>query len=207
MKLLFPEKDGIDADAWALGTNPCVVVSASRLQPNGAERLFQRLVYLVALWLLVILSSGCTAALVTGRISPEHFQFNTTVPHTEPGKSGGWRVACVHAEIKNGDTKEAYNCILGVEMPIENIDGPISTRLAQRISADCANEAAYAVLSAMTTSPPLPLYTLCMSVREGFRLRLNAAIPGSRVKSSCDSVAKPVVFGVPLPSLDQPNPS
>jgi hypothetical protein len=82
-------------------------------------------------------------------------------------------------------------------MPIESKEGPISTPLAQRISADCANNAAYAVLSTMTKPPPLPLYTLCTNVREAFELRLNAAVPGSRVRATCESGTKPIIFGVP----------
>jgi hypothetical protein len=86
-------------------------------------------------------------------------------------------------------------------MPLENKDGPISTSLAQRISAECANEAAYAVLSTLTTPPPPPLYTLCTTVRTAYGVRLNAAIAGSRVMPTCDPRAKPVVFGVPAPTL------
>jgi len=82
-------------------------------------------------------------------------------------------------------------------MPIENNNGPISTTLAQRISADCANDAAYSVLSTLITPPPL--YTLCTTVRSAYEVRLNAAIRGSRIKSTCDFRAKPVVFGIPAP--------
>jgi hypothetical protein len=109
-------------------------------------------------------------------------------------------VACVHAQIKNGDTTEAYTCRIGVEMPLETDEGPISTPLAQRISAECANEAAYAVLSTLTKPPPPPLYTLCTTVRDAYGVRLKAAIRGSRVKPNCDPRAKPVVFGVPAPA-------
>jgi hypothetical protein len=166
---------------------------------GGAERLVsKKIVRLAALLPFFVLSSDCAAAWVTGRIGPEHFQFVTTVPHTEPGE-GGWRAACVHAQITNGDTEETYTCIVGVEMPIETGSSPISTRLAQRISADCANDAAYAVLSTMTSPPPPPLYTLCMSVRAAFALRLTAAIRGSRVMSTCDPSTKPVTFGIPMP--------
>lgn len=90
--------------------------------------------------LLAVLCSGCMSA-VTGRIQPEHFQFTTTVPQRKPGP-GGWRVACVHAQIKNGDTGEPYTCIFGIESPLESHQGPISTALAQRLSAECANGAA-----------------------------------------------------------------
>ncbi len=85
-------------------------------------------------------------------------------------------------------------------MPLENIDGPISTPLAQRISAECANEAAYGVLSTLTRPPPPPLYTLCTTVRDAFGVRLNAAIVGSRVRPNCNPRAKPVIFGVPAPT-------
>ena len=135
---------------------------------------------------------------MTGRIQPAHFQFTTVVPQTEPG-ADGWRVACVHAQLKNGDTEETYTCKLGVEMPLETRDGPISTLLAQRISADCANEAAYAVLSTLTTPPTPPFYTLCSAVKNAYGVRLRAAILGARVSSTCDPRAKPVIFGIPTP--------
>src|SRR4029078_1645806 len=113
--------------------------SLSRL--SGVAVPPKRLAHVAALLPLVVLSSGCASA-VTGRIQPAHFQFTTTVPQREPGP-GGWRVACVHAQIKNGDTEEVYTCPFGVQMPIENNNGPISSTLAQRIAGDCANEAAY----------------------------------------------------------------
>lgn len=84
-------------------------------------------------------------------------------------------------------------------MPIETFNGPISTPLAQRISADCANDAAYAVLSTITKPPPPPLYTLCTSVRGAFELRLNAATPGSRVRAICAAGTNPVAFGIFVP--------
>jgi hypothetical protein len=106
----------------------------------------------------------------------------------------------VAVTLDNGDTGDPYICILGVEMPIENnANGPISTPLAQRIAADCANEAAYAVLLAMTNPTPPPLYTLCTSVRKAYGLRLNAAIAGSRVMSTCAPGTTPVAFGIPAP--------
>jgi hypothetical protein len=109
-------------------------------------------------------------------------------------------VACIHAQINNGSTQETYRCTFGVEMPLENKDGPISTALAQRISANCANEAAYAVLSTLTKPPPPPLHALCMSVRDAYRVMLSAAIAGSRGKANCDPQARPVAFGVAAPT-------
>lgn len=159
----------------------------------------QQLAQIAVLLPAALLSTGCASALVTGRIRAEHFQFVTTVPHTTPGEAGGWRAACVHAQINNGETEEPYTCILGVEMPIETAAGPISTPLAQRISADCANDAAYAVLSTTTQPPPPMLYTLCTSVRGAFALRLNAAVVGSRVNSRCEVGTTPVAFGIPVP--------
>jgi hypothetical protein len=173
------------------------IIAASRSRPNRATVTKQRRAQLIAILMPVVLSLGCASA-VTGRIQPAHFQFTTTVPQTEPGP-GGWRVACVHAQIKNGDTGEIYTCRIGVEMPLETNNGPISTPLAQRISAECANEAAYAVLSTLTRPPPPPLYTLCTTVIDAYKLRLNAAVVGSRVMPTCDPRAKPVVFGIPAP--------
>jgi hypothetical protein len=194
MTLLLVKKE-VAADALAVST----VIAASRSRPNRAAVTKQRLAQLTALLTPVVLSLGCSSA-VTGRIQPAHFQFTTTVPKTESG-SDGWRVACVHAQIRNGDTGDIYTCKIGVEMPLENKDGSISTPLAQRISAECANDAAYAVLSTLTTPPPPPLYTLCTTVRNAYGVRLNAAIAGSRVMPTCDPRARPVVFGIPAPTL------
>jgi hypothetical protein len=184
----------------ALMPNRWTVAVALRLRLSSSAVTPKRLAHLAALLPPVVLFSGCASAMVTGGIQPAHFQFTTTVPHTEPGP-GGWRVACVHAQINNGDTGEAYSCPIGVEMPIESNSGPISTALAQRIAADCANNAAYAVLSTLTKPPPPPLYTLCTTVRKAYELRLNAAVLGSRVRSICDPRAKPVFFGIPAPRL------
>jgi hypothetical protein len=192
--LLLTKEVAVNALA-AFKLNHCTVAAALRSRRSGAAITKQRLAQLTALLTLVVLSSGCASA-VTGWIQPEHFQFTTIVPQIEPGP-GGWRVACVHAQINNGDTGEPYTCIFGVEMPIETGNGPISTRLAQRIAAECANQAAYAVLSTMTRPPPPPLYTLCTNVRTAFKLRLTAAIKGSQVLSTCDSAATPVAFGIP----------
>lgn len=168
-------------------------------RPKGTAGTNQRLAQPTSLLTLFVLSLGCTSA-VTGRIQPAHFQFTTTVPQTEPG-SGGWRVACIHAQIKNGDTGELYTCKFWIEMPLENKDGPISNPLAQRISAECANEAAYEVLSTLTRPPPPPLYTLCTTIRNAYKVRLNASIAGSQVMATCDSRATPVVFGIPSLAL------
>lgn len=106
----------------AFTPNRRTVAAASRLRLSGAAVASKRLTQLAALLPLAVLSSGCASA-VTGRIQPAHFQFTTVVPHTEPGE-GGWRAACVHAQITNGDTREPYSCIIGVEMPIESRGGP-----------------------------------------------------------------------------------
>lgn len=149
-----------------------------------------------ALLTLIVLSLGCSG--VTGEIQPSDFQFTTTVPQTEPG-AGGWRVACVHAQIANGNTREVYTCQVGVEMPLATNGGPITTSLAQRISANCANQAAYAVLSTMTNPEPPPMYSLCTAIIAAYEIRLNAAIVGSRVSRTCDPRAKPVIFGIRAP--------
>ena len=157
----------------------------------------RRLGRLAVLPPLAALVAGC-ATPVTGRIQPLHFQFTTVNPQRKSGP-GGWRAACVHAQVKNGTTGERYTCQFGVEMPIENEEGPISLILAQRVAAECANEAAYTVLTTLTSPTPLPLYTLCTEIRAAYGLRLSAAIIGSRVMATCDPRTKPVIFGVSTP--------
>jgi hypothetical protein len=139
---------------------------------------------------LLSLVSGC----VTGRIQPVHFQFVTVVEKTLPG-ADGWRAACVHARIKNGTTGDFFFCKFGVEMPIENRDGPVSIPLAQRLAADCANEAAITVLGSATREPDPPLGILCEKFKTTYGALLNASIGGARVTRVCDKKTKPVIFG------------
>lgn len=81
--------------------------------------------------------SGCSL----NHYQPSHFQFTTIVEKTEAG-AGGWRAACIHATVINESTLEPYFCKFGVGMPIEHGEvGLISEPLAQRIAADCANQA------------------------------------------------------------------
>ena len=140
--------------------------------------------------LLISLLSGC----VTGRIQPAHFQFVTVVEKTLPGPDG-WRAACVHARSRNGTTGEFFFCKFGVEVPIENRDGPVPLPLAQRIAADCANEAAISVLGAATREPDPPLGILCEEFKTTYGVLLNAAIGGARVTRACDKKTRPVIFG------------
>jgi hypothetical protein len=146
-------------------------------------------VFLLPLFVLLL---GC--ATVTGRIQPIHFQFTTIVNQRAPS-AGGWRAACIHARLKNGTTGDFFFCKFGVEVPIESREGPISIPLAQRIAADCTNEAAYTVLEAASKEPNPPLGLLCESFKTAYRLRMGAAIPGSRVVTMCAPSAKPVMFG------------
>jgi hypothetical protein len=140
--------------------------------------------------LLISLLSGCVA----GRIQPNHFQFVTVVEKTRPGPDG-WRAACIHAKVKNGTTGEFIICRFGVEVPIENRDGPVSIPLAQRVAADCANEAAIAVLGAATRVPDPPLGILCETFKTTYGQLLSAAVSGARVTRVCNKKAKPVLFG------------
>jgi hypothetical protein len=93
--------------------------------------------------------SGCSSLM---RVQPEHFQFVTTVEKTEVG-ADGWREACIHANMLNMATHERFVCKVGIGMPIETeAVGPISNPLAQRIAADCANQAADIVIGSATAS-------------------------------------------------------
>lgn len=85
-------------------------------------------------------------------------------------------------------------------MPIENEEnGPISDEHAQEKAAECANNAAYTVLSKLTEPTPPPLYTLCSDIRNEYREILNDTIKGSRVMPTCDPKTKPVLFGIHAP--------
>jgi hypothetical protein len=145
---------------------------------------------------VLLLLSGCGPVvightIVNGRLQPEHFRFVTVVP--KRGKdAGGWRAACVHAHIKR-TTGEVYLCRFGVETPIENGDGPISTPLAQRVAAKCANQAAYSVFKA--TPPQTPLVLACHGFIDTYGVLINGALEGSRATKTCHKKTTPYEFG------------
>jgi hypothetical protein len=153
-----------------------------------------RLNRLRALALLLPLLSGCAApvTLVKGKLEPRHFQFVTVVKQSG-SEPGGWRAACIHAHITR-TTGEFHLCRFGVEMPIKTeLDGSISTPLAQRIASDCANQAAYAIFSLAT--PETPLGLACTSFKRTYNEILYRAIKGSTVKTQCHPKTTPVEFG------------
>lgn len=79
-------------------------------------------------------------------------------------------------------------------MPIKTeADGLLSTPLAQRISADCANLAAQIALGAVT--PTTPLGVACESFKAHYRVFLNNAVSGSRVTTLCHEKTSPVLVG------------
>lgn len=141
-----------------------------------------------ALAVFLGLLSGCTGPSFT-YIRPSHFQF-VEINKPTVGQPSGWRAACIHALVYNAETGEPYGCEFGVEMPIQNEDGPISTRLAQRISADCARVAASRVLdSTLPTSGP---GLVCIAFRRTYQEVLSAAVQGARVPQTCDKRTTPV---------------
>ncbi len=160
----------------------------------------RRTSWLNALAVLLAILSGCapagrTSTIVTGAMEPRHFQFVTVVKQTgdEPG---GWRAACVHVNIQRV-TGESFLCRFGVDVPIENDDGPFSIPLAQRIAAERANETAQFVFSSATPASGLGL--LCEAFKTKFGALLGASIRGSRVKTACHEKTIPVHLGEFVP--------
>jgi hypothetical protein len=136
---------------------------------------------------LLPLLAGCSI----NHYQPRDFHFVTVVKKSEPD-SGGWRAACLHVPIVNTATWDTFLCKFGVEMPLETLaDGSISTTLAQRIAADCANEAAKIVLD-FPSSPRPGL--LCQDFKSTFHTTLNRAVLGSRVTTQCDKETTPHVI-------------
>nr|WP_242544102.1 hypothetical protein [Corallococcus sp. NCSPR001] len=129
---------------------------------------------------------------VTGRILPRQIRF-VTIVEAASGKPGGWRAACIHIRISRDNTGESILCRFGVETPPHNVEGPISTALAQRIAADRINEATQAIFSAATLASPLGM--LCESVKSSLRTTVPASIAGSKVPAVCHERALPVHFG------------
>ncbi|WP_309892616.1 hypothetical protein [Archangium sp.] len=133
------------------------------------------------------LLAGCSI----NHYQPRHFEFVTVVKKPKSG-SGGWRAACLHVPIVNTATWDTYFCKLGVEMPLATKEnGSISTALAQRIAADCANEAGRVVLE-FPNSPRPGL--LCQEFKSTFHTILSRAVLGSRVMTQCDKETTPHVI-------------
>ncbi len=136
-------------------------------------------------------ASGGTMTLVQGSLQPEHFQFVTVIRKRGKGP-GGWRAACVHIALRRA-AGEAYLCRLGVEMPLENEKGPISTEWAQSRSARCANLTAQFAFESIT--PATPLVLACQGFRDAYDATLRGVIVGARVSLQCDKGATPVQVG------------
>jgi hypothetical protein len=159
---------------------------------------------------LLLLDPGCTHGRsplnpVTGRITPEHFRFRTTVkPPRSQGQAGGWRAVCIHAQITQGDSGATTVCKFEVGVPIRNLQGEILLEEAQATAADMANRAAFRVLS--EAHPGDMLAELCGRFKVTYELMLQEKFKGSRI-GECRSLGiETVPFGVVIdPSGDPPN--
>lgn len=163
-------------------------------RPPGQPRHLTRF---YALPLMVLLLSGCatggTRTIVEGQFEPKNFRFVTIVAKRGKGP-GGWRAACVGLSLKRDPGVDSFLCRFGVEMPMEtDEDGPISTPLAQRLSADCANQAALAVFS--STTPETPLGLACESFKSTYGVILGRVINQSLVMKTCHKKTTPVDIG------------
>jgi hypothetical protein len=147
-------------------------------------RLSYRLIFATFYLLL-----GCASV----GVQPRQFDFVTVVEKTEPGP-GGWRAACLYALVENMTTGDSLVCKFGVELPLETErEGPISTMLAQRIAADCANEAAARVFRPATAEVPPGL--ACEEFKKSYYAILSLAMPGARVTQTCHPKTTPVTIG------------
>ncbi|MFY0528623.1 hypothetical protein ACN28I_37490 [Archangium gephyra] len=134
---------------------------------------------------------GCTI----NHYLPRHFDFVTVVEKTEPGPDG-WRAACLHVPVIHTPNLDSFVCRFGVEMPIETrVDGYISVTLAQRIAADCANEAGRIVLSAPSSPSP---GLVCEQFKTKFNEILDRAVRGSMVTKSCHKKTTPTIINFNL---------
>lgn len=157
---------------------------------------------LCALAMLLPVFSGCAPrggrprTIVTGRIEPRQIHYVTTVEHTKDEPSG-WRATCIHINIQRKNTGESFLCKFGVEVPMQNDQGPISLPLAQRITAERIHEAARNVFGSAT--PESPLGMLCQTLKTTLKPLLRASIGGSRVNTECHQKTIPVQLGESTP--------
>jgi hypothetical protein len=159
------------------------------------------------LWALatVLLASaaggtGCVhrRGLVTGRITPEHFQFKTIVPvDTNEMQPDGWRAVCIHARITEGDAGTTDVCKFEVGVPIRNTQQrEVPLEVAQQITAYLANDAAHAVLSRAKRGEMIAI--LCRRFKHEYEQLLRENIAGSRVSECLTRGLVPVHFDIPL---------
>jgi len=190
--------------APAVGTH-AMANASSALGSSRSSRMHwvpKRFVRLCAFALLLPMLSSCVRpvsrpkTIVTGRTEPRHFHFVTVVEKTEEGP-GGWRAACVHVRIARSNTGESFDCKFGLEVPIENGEGPVSLPLAQRIAAERTNETARMVFESAT--PASPLGFLCEKFKNTLRPLLEASIGGSRLMTRCHEKTIPVQLGEVVP--------
>lgn len=150
----------------------------------------------VALALALGLLPGCvgppTTTIVTGMVEPKQIRF-VTVTQAEPGATGGWQAACIHVRMTRSGTEVSFVCRFGIEMPVQNNEGPISVALAQRVAADRINEAAHWILGSAT--PASPLGILCETFKRTLAPRVAASLAGAKMTYLCNSKASPVQFG------------
>jgi hypothetical protein len=146
--------------------------------------------------LLALLLSGCaaqrTVTIVEGVLAPNNFRF-VTVVEQRGDEPGGWRAACLRLPIQS-DTGDKIICKMGVDMPIKTEgDGLITLPAAQRIAANCGNSAAQLAFAPTTVETPMGI--LCESFKTTFKMILNAAVIGSRVKTACHPKAEAARVG------------
>ncbi|HEX5751495.1 MAG TPA: hypothetical protein VFZ09_35055 [Archangium sp.] len=141
--------------------------------------------------------SGCGTGRnsVTGRITPEHFEF-TTIVEEEPGEPSGWRAVCIHARITQGDSGATTACKFEVGLPLCNRQqGRISLEDAQEAAAEMANRAVYRVLS--EAHPGTMLATLCRDFKELYGVLLEEEFKGAKVGECKTRGVKVVHFDAP----------
>jgi hypothetical protein len=101
-------------------------------------------------------NSCMTGNVPTGtRITPDFFKYATIIKAPADGSPGGWRAVCIQARVgqriahaQGAHIETGTRCGLEFGTPIVTIQhGFIPLSMAQRISADVANNVAYKVLS------------------------------------------------------------
>lgn len=157
---------------------------------------------MIYIMLLMLAGIGGTTScahhpnIVTGRITPEHFQFKTVVK-LRGSQPGGWQAVCIHARMRNGTTKETSLCRFEVGLPMKTQEnGLIDYYEAQQASADLANLSAHAVLS--QAKPGDMTFTLCSQFKVVYEQMLNSRFKGARVGECKTAGIKTVVFDVPI---------
>src|ERR1043165_1517914 len=138
-----------------------------------------------------VLALSCSRV-VSGLITPEHFQFAQVVADDGQDLGAGWQAVCIKATLRDGNTGQTIICDFEVGIPVRTArQGMISRSFAQASAALAANNAAHILLSRLEAGAMLGL--ICQEFRPAMQAELRLAVDAATV-TKCNRTGVPVVL-------------